>query len=83
MLPLSPHLIPSTSWFALALAELAQPRGHDVREGRALHAEPIVGPRDLHAEPIVGPRDLHAQPIVGGSRWFHRAEGVSTRSSPN
>ena len=42
----------STSWVVLALAELAEPRGHDVREGRDLHAQPNVGPRDLHAQPI-------------------------------
>ena len=44
--PTSPHLIPSTSWVVLALAQLAQPRGHDVQEGRELVAEPIVGARD-------------------------------------
>ena len=30
----SPHLMPSTSWVELALAELAEPRGHDGRGPR-------------------------------------------------
>ena len=47
--------MPSTSWVVLVLAELVEPRGHDVRETRDLHARPIVGPRDLHARPIVAP----------------------------
>ena len=38
--------MPSTSWVVLALAELAEPRGHDVHKSRELLAQPIVGARD-------------------------------------